>query len=138
MGWQAVDHQVHGPFAAPHHFLQQGHEELGREASLIRAIPEGATIIDSGCGADRLALTRALNDRGLPFQTPRLAVHGIGTKAGFIPEIDVATRGFGLPCDIGKALPAPFINRFRVALVSALQWLLRCQSELGEQFSHRG
>ena len=31
----------------------------------------------------------------------------------------------------------PHVDRFRIALVSTLQRLLRCQTELGEQFPHR-
>ena len=40
--------------------------------------------------------------------------------------------------DVLAFMGFPAQHRTKIALVSALQWLLRCQSELGEQFSHRG
>ena len=96
-----------------------------------------APCVHGGGRTDRLPLTRAFDHRRLTLPAPGLAVHAIGTKARLIPEIHLPARGF-CPSGNGRIpFALPRLNRFRITLVSALQRLLRCQSQLGEQFSHR-
>src|SRR5947209_9045115 len=64
-------------------------------------------------------------------------MNGIRPKARFIPKIHRATRGFGLPGNVGEGIPLPLLNRRRSALVGPLQRLLWGQSKLGEQLANR-
>ena len=78
------------------------------------------------------------NNRRLALDAPSAALHRIGTKTGFIPEINLRSQPFG-PCRkarIGGALPG--LDRCRVALIGAHQRLLRRQSQIGKQLAHRG
>jgi hypothetical protein len=45
-------------------------------------------------------------------------VHGIGAEPRLIPEIDVATRCFGLPGNRRELLALPCLDRGRVTLIS--------------------
>ena len=57
VGGQTIDHEMHGRHPPPHHFLQQGDEQLRGETSFIGAIPERPPGIHSRRRADRLPLT---------------------------------------------------------------------------------
>ena len=66
------------------------------------------------------------------------AVGELLAKLGLMLTKATATRLPARPgSNIRKCLTTPFLDRFRVALVSALQWLLWRQSELGEQLPDR-
>ena len=64
-------------------------------------------------------------------------MHGVGAKSGLVPE-----EHFGALClrfagngRIGFALPS--LDGLRIALIGALQRLLRCQPQLRQQLTHR-
>src|SRR5436190_6152933 len=122
---------------APHHPPQQTDKQLDLQPTVISAVPEPAAGSHRRGRADRLPLARALNHRRLPLLAPGLAVHGIGTKPRLVPEIDFATDSFGLPRNGGEPFAAPLLDRLRIALIGSLQRLLRCQSQLREQFANR-
>ena len=63
---------------------------------------------------------------------------GVGTKPRFIPEKHLPAVGLGLPRDGWICLAPPLLDRLGIALIRALQWFLRRQIELGEQFPNRG
>ena len=64
-------------------------------------------------------------------------MHGIGTKPRLIPEKYLAARGASLAGNLRENSAPPFLDRLGIALVGALQRLLRRQPQLGEQFADR-
>jgi hypothetical protein len=61
----------------------------------------------------------------------------VGPEARLIPEEDVGALRLGLSRDGRIGFPLPAFNGFWIALVSALQRLLRGQAELRQQFGVR-
>src|ERR1700733_10932001 len=117
----------------PHHPPQQTDKKLGRQPTFVGAVPEPTPGIHRRCRADRLPLPRTRHHRGLSFDAPSPAMHGIGTEPRLVPEEDLTAFHFGLSCNgrIAHALPA--LDRLRVAL----KRLLRRQIEAGEQLADR-
>jgi hypothetical protein len=65
-------------------------------------------------------------------------VHGIGAKSRLIPEEHFSAACFRLACNRRIGLAPPPLDRIGIALIGALQRLLRCQAELGQQGAHSG
>src|SRR4030095_11767763 len=80
--------------------------------------------------------TSHAHHRSLAFPPPRRALHAIGAETRLIPKVNLRATGFGLLGHprIGLALPPS--NRFGIALVGALQRLLRNQAQLRQQLAH--
>src|SRR3954454_3305022 len=120
---QAVQDQMDRLSAPIHHLLEQIDEQLAIERTFIDAKPERPLSRHRRGSADRLALSRTFNHRGLTAYTPGLAMHGIGAKSRLVPEkylraLSVRSTGNGR---IGFALP--LLDGLRVTLIGALQWL---------------
>ena len=124
--------------AVLHHLLQQLDEQFRIERAVVGAEPERALGIDRRSGAERLPLPGPLHHRRLAANAPGLAMHRIGAEAGLIPEEDVSALRLGLPGDGRVGFPLPALDGFRIALIGALQRLLRRQPELRQQFADRG
>ena len=84
---KSVNYQMHRRRTTSHHPPQQGDKQLGRQSTVVGAIPKCAPRVHRRGRADRLPLARPLDHRCLTFLAPGLAVHGIGTKPRLIPEI---------------------------------------------------
>jgi hypothetical protein len=118
-----------------HHLLQEFNEQLAVESPLVSAKPESAIGIDRRGRADGLPLPRTMNNRRLASYTPCLAMHRVSAKSRLIPEEHFSPLCLGLAGNLRVRFTLPFLNGLRVALISPLQWLLRCQSQLGKQFT---
>src|ERR1019366_3535225 len=100
--------------------------------------PECAFGIDGRRSADALTLSRPIDHRRVTSLGPSLSMHRISAEARFVPEVNFGTLRFGLPCNGGKGVTLPSFNGLRVALVGALQRLLRSEVEFGKQATDRG
>ena len=107
------------------------------ERTVVGAEPKRALGIDRRSGAEGLPLPGTLHHRRLAAHAPSLAMDRVGPESGLIPEEDLGALGLGLFGNgrIGFALPP--LDRFRIALVGALQRLLRRQPEFRQQFADR-
>src|SRR5437667_60629 len=138
VGRQAVEDEKQRLLATAHDVAEHCYEQLGAHCALVRCKPEGAFGVDGGSRRYRLTGARHRNNRRAPFDAPGRALDHIGTKTGFIPEIDLGHTTFG-PCRnarIGVALPRR--DRLRVALVGAHQRFLRRQPQARQQLADRG
>ena len=126
---QTIHHQMQRFLAAMQQPLEQFDKQIAREPTLISGEPERAFGIDRRSCADALTLPRPIDHRRFAAQSPSLVMHRIGTKAGFVPEIDFGTFLFGLLCDGQKGIALPTFNGCRIALIGALQRLLRREVE---------
>jgi len=129
MSRKSIHNQMHGLGSVAHHLLEQLDEELAVEATLIGRIPEGSLRVDCRCSADRLPLIRPRNDRSLALLTSGFAMHGVGAKARFIPEIYFSTLSFRRAGYGWIRFALPFLNRFRIAPIGALKRFLRSKTE---------
>ncbi len=123
--------------APAHQRAQQLDEQLAVERAVKGTEPKRSPRTHRRGRRHRLALAGSLHHRGLAAQPPSLAVHGVGTKARFVPEQDLRPLALGLAGErrIGLALPAG--DGLRITLVGALQRLLRRQFQLREQRTDR-
>lgn len=94
--WQTINHQMQRFLAAIHQSLEQFDKQIAREPTFISGEPERAFGIDRRGCSDALALPRPIDYRRFAKQSPSLAMHRIGTKAGFVPEIDFGAFLSGL------------------------------------------
>src|SRR5205823_12950954 len=90
-----------------------------------------------GC-RDRLALAGALDDGGFALGRPRLAVHRISSESRFIPEVDVGPALPGSRGDARVRFALPALDGLRIALVGALQRLLRRKTQTGQHPANSG
>lgn len=135
---QPIHNQMHRLAPPPHQLAQQFDEQLGIERARIGAVPEGARGRHRRGRADRLPLAGPRHHRGLAAYAPGLAVHRVGPKARFVPEQDLGTRALGLRSNPRVLLALPALDRLGVALIGALQRLLRRQPQPRQQITHRG
>ena len=150
---QSIQDQMQGFAASAQHPAQQIDEEHGGQCARIGGKPEGALGTDRRGGADALALSGDRHHRRLSLGAPGLALNPIGTESGFVPEVDLGLVPLGCSCNRRVRLALPALDRHRVALVGALQRLLRRQAlahqqrpnrrqaqahieSLGDQFAH--
>jgi len=137
VGRQAIEHQMNGLLAVPHHLLQQLDEPLGVESTLVETEPECPLSIHRRGRTARLALPGPVHYRRLAPYAPGLAVHGIGPEPRLVPEEHLPTLLFRLPGYGGEGLPLPALDRLRIALIGSLQRLLRGQPQLRQQCAYR-
>ena len=135
---QAINDQMQRLLAAINQLLEQFDKQFTRQPALIGSKPERSLGIDRRGGAYALALSRSVDHRRFASLRPGLAMHGIGTKAGLVPETDFSARHFGLLGDSWKGIALPALNGLWIALIGSLQWLLRRQVEFGKQTACRG
>ena len=138
VGRQAIKDEKQRLLAIPHQLREHCHKQLGAHPAFIRGKPEGAFGVDGRGRRHRLTCARHRNDWRLPFDAPGPALHRIGTKAGFIPKIDLRPTTFGPRRNARIAIALPGLYRRRVALVSAHQRLLWRQPQNGQQLANRG
>ena len=65
-------------------------------------------------------------------------MHRIGAKAGLVPEVDFRRLCLGLLRNDRERIALPAFDGYRIALIGALQRLLRRQSQFSEQTADRG
>ena len=94
VGWQHIHRQMHRLVAIAHRPLEQLDGQLAVEAASIGRISVGCFRVDRGCGADRLPLAGPRNHRSLALPGPGFAMHGVGPKARFVPEIHFTAYSF--------------------------------------------
>src|SRR5262249_9193328 len=99
--------------------------------------PKAPFRVDGGSSRDRLALTRHRDHRRLALDAPGSALHRIGTKARFIPEVDLCAHTFGRGSNARIDVALPSLDRCRVALIGTPERLLGRQSQVGEQLADR-
>lgn len=128
VGRQSVDHQVQWLPAAVHQLPEQVHKQLAVQCPGVDGEPEATLHADGRRRTDTLPLPGHRDHRGAPLGALSPALHGVGTKAGFVPKENVCFLFPGAPPQrrVGLALPA--LNCRRIALVSALQRLLHRQA----------
>src|SRR5712692_8126963 len=134
---QTVHDQVKPTLAMTHQLLEQFNKPRAIERALVGTKPEGPARIERRGGRNRLALPRPVHHRRLAAQPPGLAMHRVSPKPGLIPEEDVRALALGSTGDRGIDLALPALDRLRVALVGALQRLLRREPEFREQRANR-
>src|SRR5262244_1746344 len=110
----------------------------GAHSALIRRKPKAPFRVDGGSSRDRLALTRRRDDRRLALDAPGSALHRIGTKARFIPEVDLRAHAFGRCRNARIDVALPSLDRCRVTLIGTPERLLGRQSQVGKQLADRG
>lgn len=137
VGWQPIHRQMHRLVAIAHRPLEQLDGQLAVEAASIGRISVGCFRVDRGCGADRLPLAGPRNHRSLALPGPGFAMHGVGPKARFVPEIHFTAYSFRRSGNGWIRFALPAFNRFRVAWISSFERLPRCKSKLGELLANR-
>lgn len=134
---QSVDDQMNRLAAIEHQLLEQCHEQLTAEPTFVRGKPEGALRVDGRRRAHTLPLARTLDNGRFTSRRPGPAMHRISPEARFVPEEDVGVFLAGLPGNGWICVVLPALDCFRVALVSALQRLLRCQVQARQHRTYR-
>ena len=122
---QSIDDQMNRLAAIEHQLLEQRHEQLTAEPTFVCCKPESTLRADGRRCAHTLPLARTLDNGCLTARRPGPAVHRVSPEARFVPEEDVRVL---LACLSGNGrirVVLPALDCFRVALVSALQRLLR-------------
>src|ERR1700730_9633625 len=135
VGRQTVEDQDQGLPATMHQDFEHPDEQSRVHPPLVGREPEAASGIGSLSRRDRLSRARHAYDRGLSSHAPCRSLHHIGAESGFIPEINIAASLFGPSCNAWIGVAFPCFNCSRVTLVSALQWLLRRQSQLRQKLA---
>src|SRR5271166_5457314 len=84
---------------------------------------------------DSLRVSLHAYHRGLSSHAPCRSLHHIGAESGFIPEINLGASPFCPSCNAWIGIAFPCFNCSRVTLISALQRLLRRQSQLRQKLA---
>src|SRR5215469_12247186 len=135
---QSVDNQMNRPLPIEHQLLEQRDEQFAAESPFVRRKPESALRVDGGRRAHTLPLTGALYDGRLAAWRPGLAMYRVGPKARFVPEEDVRLLLTSPSGDGWIRVVLPALDCLRIALVSMLQRLLRCQVQTRQHCADRG
>ena len=117
--------------------FEQIDKQFTRQHPFIGSDPEHPFDIDRRGSAEALALPRPRNHCCLATHRPGLA-RRIGTKPGFVPEVDFRAIGLGLSGNGGISLALPVFDSLQIALIGALQQrLLWRQPQPGKQAADR-